>query len=534
MTLNLRFTLLIGLLLALFLGGVGLLTSTQRAETARTAEVAQQERSQLLDEIISLVGYPLAQFTRDYSLWDEMADFLKDPSGEWARINIDASVDTFHLRAAWVLRTDGSLVYAAKGGENAPALPVPAATLREKLSREPFASFFFPLGDGLCEFRAAPIQPSADTARTTPAQGWLIAAYGWDEPHLETLGKLTGAHVTIDTAQAAPATLPRSEGFEIVRPLPGPDGAPVASLKLHYTPAGLASIDEFNRDEILIFLLQGLLLIAATTLCIQRWVLNPVRQIITSLREGDAAPIATLAIRNDETGLIARLVQSHFADRRAIERSERTLAHTLAERTRLGRDLHDNVIQSLFATGMGLTALRNARQATPAEVEAGLDRVKTNLNEVIRDVRAFIVGLEPESLDGKTFSEAVSQLADALRAIRTIQIDIDIDETAAHALPPDLRHHALQLLRETLLNSVRHSGASHIQLSLLGSPDHVILAHTDDGRHASAAENTPAGLGLASIAERVSIVGATCEITPLPQSGTRIRVLYPRSESVYP
>src|SRR5688572_11282672 len=99
MTLNLRFILLLGLLLALFLGGISLLNSTHRTEMSRTILAAQHERGRLLDEVVGLVGYPLSQFTRDYSLWDEMATFVAKPDPEWARINIDPGLNTFRLRA---------------------------------------------------------------------------------------------------------------------------------------------------------------------------------------------------------------------------------------------------------------------------------------------------------------------------------------------------------------------------------------------------------------------------------------------------
>jgi signal transduction histidine kinase len=528
MTLKLRFILLIGLLLALFLGGVYLLNSTHRAETSRVVQAAQQERSRLLDEVLSLVGYPLNQFTRDYSLWDEMANFVAHPNPKWADININASLESFRLRAVWVLRTDGSLVHAAtppRAGEIS-TLPFPTGEVLAKLSREPFAHFYTRIGDELCEIRASPIQPSSDITRASPPLGWLLAAFHWDNAHLATLGKLIDATATLRAQPGLPESQIESGGFDLIRPLPGLDGNAVRYLRFHYNPPNLSTSDDFNRDELLIFALQGLLLIVVTTVCIHAWILSPVKKIITSLREDKPDAVAPLAKHNDETGLIARLVQSHFADRRALERNERALAHTLAERVRLGRDLHDNVIQSLFATGMGLASTQSLVRSSPALVEEGLEQVRATLNEVIRDVRTFIVGLEPDSLQSETFAQAVAHLVDALRSIRPLHFDVDIDDHAALILPPDLRQHALQIVRESLLNSIRHAGATRIQLSLHGSIDNVILALTDDGASASPEDNSPTGLGLSGVAARARLVGAQCEITRLPERGTRVQIRY--------
>jgi signal transduction histidine kinase len=531
MTLNLRFILLLGLLLALFLGGISLLNSTHRTEMSRTILAAQHERGRLLDEVVGLVGYPLSQFTRDYSLWDEMATFVAKPDPEWARINIDPGLNTFRLRAVWVLRTDGSLVYATAPQANEPvtALPFPAGETIARLARDPFARFHTRIEGEICEVRASPIQPSSDIPRTSAPLGWLIAASRWDEAYLATLGKLLDATATLIPHPVRPEPHLETDGVEIIRTLTALQGEGLASLKINYNPPGLSSSEDFNRDELLIFALQGLLLIAVTALCIHMWVLSPVKQIITSLREDRPDAVASLVPRNDETGLIARLVQSHFSDRRALERNERALAHTLAERVRLGRDLHDNVIQSLFATGMGLASTHSFVRSSPALVEEGLEQVRASLNEVIRDVRTFIVGLEPEPLETESFAQAIAHLTEALRSIRPLSFDVDIDDHAALILLPDLRHHALQLVRESFLNSIRHAGATRLQLSLHGSMDGVVLTMIDDGTSASPADNSPTGQGLACLVARANLVGAQCEISRLPERGTRVQVRYPRT-----
>jgi signal transduction histidine kinase len=528
MTLQLRFTLLLGLLLAMFLAGVHVLRSTHRAETLHAIETERQERSRALDELIGLLEYPLDQFTRDYSQWDEMVRFVAAPDPGWATVNIDASLDTFRLRAAWILTPSGRLLYTASRGETSPAPGLPVATdaLLTRLSQDPFARFHLTIGGDLCTLRAAPIQPSSDLSRISPPVGWLIAAEAWDQERLARLGKLLDARATLLSATEVPVQKNLTDGFDITRPLDVLPGSSPAFLKLHYQPPEFASAEDFNRDEMLIFVVQGLLLIVVTSLCVHLWVVRPVKKIIVSLRGDDPSAVAALSRRGDETGLIARLVQSHFADRRSLEQSERSLAHTLAERVRLGRDLHDNVIQSLYATGMGLASTHRHIRTSPDLVEEGLEQIRATLNEVIRDIRTFIVGLEPDSPPGETFTQTVTHLTESLRAIHPLHFEVEIDEDAAHKLPPDQRQHALQIIRESLLNSIRHSGATHLRISLDHSTDTVTLTLTDDGRPASTAENTAAGLGLAALAARARLVGARMEIIRQDDHRTRLQIRY--------
>jgi signal transduction histidine kinase len=143
-------------------------------------------------------------------------------------------------------------------------------------------------------------------------------------------------------------------------------------------------------------------------------------------------------------------------------------------------------------------------------------------------VRTFIIGLEPPALEGKTLAQAIASLADGLRSIRAIQIDTDIDEIATESLPESLRIHIVQLVREAFLNSLRHTGATRLHLSLQSDGEHLRLTLIDDGSSVAPTASSPAAQGLASLAARVAIIGASCEISPLPSRGNRIRVRYPQ------
>ncbi len=111
-------------------------------------------------------------------------------------------------------------------------------------------------------------------------------------------------------------------------------------------------------------------------------------------------------------GIAWDITQRRLAEE-ALRESEQRLRHSLEERIRIGRDLHDGIIQSIYAVGLGLGECRRLVQGNPP-AEHRLDQSIAELNTVIRDVRNFIGGLEPEALRGREFDAALKSIATSL------------------------------------------------------------------------------------------------------------------------
>ena len=113
---------------------------------------------------------------------------------------------------------------------------------------------------------------------------------------------------------------------------------------------------------------------------------------------------------------------------------QQLLTQSLDEKIRLGRDLHDGIIQSLYAVGLTLETVRALVKSNPAEADRQLEHTRAGLNETIRDVRAYITGLAPENLRRGGVANALSALLAELKAGRSAQFDITIDGDAASLL----------------------------------------------------------------------------------------------------
>lgn len=211
----------------------------------------------------------------------------------------------------------------------------------------------------------------------------------------------------------------------------------------------------------------------------------------------------------------------------ALQKSEQRLRRSLQERVQLGRDLHDGIIQSIYAVGLGLQECRNLVQRDPAQAETRLARSVSDLNAVIRDVRNFIVGLEPEALKGREFITALQSLVDTTGRGHAAQCAFEIDGDAAGALDARQAMHVLQIAREALSNSLRHAGARHTVISLQRRNGSVCLEVRDDGAGFEAADRPDSGHGLRNIAARAVELGARHQIHSVPGQGTRVVVEIP-------
>lgn len=201
---------------------------------------------------------------------------------------------------------------------------------------------------------------------------------------------------------------------------------------------------------------------------------------------------------------------------------QQLLTQSLDEKIRLGRDLHDGIIQSLYAAGLTLEAVRALVKDKPDEAERRLDQIRTSLNEAMRDVRTYIVGLAPESLRRAGFARALSHLLAELRAGREAQFDMHIDDEAAAQLSPEQSLEVLQIAREAVSNALRHGRASMITVRMHQGDHEVCLLVQDNGQGFDAASGRDHGHGLVNMHARAARVGASLKVTSSPGHGARV------------
>jgi signal transduction histidine kinase len=202
------------------------------------------------------------------------------------------------------------------------------------------------------------------------------------------------------------------------------------------------------------------------------------------------------------------------------------------ERERIGRDLHDGIIQSIYAVGLSLEDVPDLMSEEPDEARARVERAIDSLDQSIRDIRNFIFGLRPELLEQSGLVGGLAALADEFRVNSMIDVELDTGDAREVILPPDLIGQLLSIAREALSNIARHSKATRGSVRVEAGEGVVRLIISDNGAGFDASKPRGAGhQGLVNMRARASSVGARLEVESEPGAGTRIIVEVPRREA---
>lgn len=206
---------------------------------------------------------------------------------------------------------------------------------------------------------------------------------------------------------------------------------------------------------------------------------------------------------------------------------QQLLTQSLDERIRLGRDLHDGIIQSLYAVGLTIESVRPLVRSNPPEADRRLESTRAGLNETIRDVRDYITGLAPENLRRGGFAHALGALLPELQASGTAEFDLSIDGEAAALLTPDQSLQALQIAREAVSNALRHGSATRVSLRMHHDNDKVCLLIQDNGTGFDPTHRRDGGHGLLNMEARARQLGATLHVTSRVNEGSRVLATLP-------
>ena len=199
------------------------------------------------------------------------------------------------------------------------------------------------------------------------------------------------------------------------------------------------------------------------------------------------------------------------------------------ERERISKDLHDGIIQNMYAVGLSLEDVPELMDDDRAEAAARVERAIDAIHLSIKDIRNFIFGLRPELLEGASVVVGLAALAEEYRHNMIVDLELRVPDAVPEP-PAEVTGHLLAIVAESLSNIARHSMASRASLALTttGDGEMLELAIEDNG-----VGFDPAGViklghqGLANTRERASRIGGTLTIDSRPGEGTRVVVRVP-------
>lgn len=207
-----------------------------------------------------------------------------------------------------------------------------------------------------------------------------------------------------------------------------------------------------------------------------------------------------------------------------------TRAQAREERERLSQDLHDNILQSLYAVGMQLEAGRLSSDKSQRKSRAYTTQAIDQLNRLVVDVRQYIALLKHQSTPAMDFGQALRHLVASFSAPGQTAPAVEIDAPVIALITPEQGEHLLNIAREALSNSMRHSGATHRWVRLSHTGAAVRLEISDDGVGFDPKKQRRRGHGLGHMAARAKRIRARFRMESRPREGTRITVDLPIEE----
>ncbi len=205
------------------------------------------------------------------------------------------------------------------------------------------------------------------------------------------------------------------------------------------------------------------------------------------------------------------------------QRLERTRELAVAqERTRLARDLHDSVTQTLFGLTLAAESAAHLAEGVDPRLATQIGRLRTLAAAARDDMRILIETLRPVDVDNEGLGEALRKRVDLVGRVHDVAVTVEI--SGDPQLPPAVARELFYVANEALANALQHAQAGRIEVSLSEQVDRIVLRVADDGRgfDLAATDRSSRRLGLTSMRERVEAVGGTLVIRTAPGAGTDI------------
>lgn len=255
------------------------------------------------------------------------------------------------------------------------------------------------------------------------------------------------------------------------------------------------------------------------------------RSIYAQHKDGHEFPAeaAIAKLQRDDERLFI-VIMRDITQRQRVEDEVRTQAQrnaVAAERSRLARDLHDAVTQTLFSASVIADVLPRIWERNPDEGRRRLEELRLLNRGALAEMRTLLLELRPSALMDGDLSELLRQLAASIASRSRVKVDIRIEGQIA--LSPDVKVSLYRIAQEALNNVAKHSNATEARVELLvESPNvpqaHVRLTVTDNGNGFDTTINKPTHIGLDIMRERATAMDAQLTLHSEIGKGTTVHV----------
>ncbi len=313
------------LLLAAFLCGVIAIYEVQRnQQIEKLVKEKRQDKEALVREILNFQGAPAKMLTDDYSLWDEMVEFIRKPDKRWAELNLQSAYKTFQSDLIWIFDPNGTLVHSGSSPKAAAILDsIPAGSWIPELKKNPFRHFYLSFGNQLFEFWSAPVHPVNDVSRKGAAWGYFISGRVIDSAVIDKIARLseTRAHLEISGTSKSKPPAHQTAVPDLEIDLPDLHDKAAARLVLTYDSSFIEEHKTHSLYKLIIILLISAFIVFIIYFFSKRWITRPLGILYHSMNTNRPELSYPIQSHSGEFGGMARLIERFYEQRTQLIRN---------------------------------------------------------------------------------------------------------------------------------------------------------------------------------------------------------------------
>ncbi len=232
---------------------------------------------------------------------------------------------------------------------------------------------------------------------------------------------------------------------------------------------------------------------------------------------------------DDEAALVTLAAQAAIAIENARLYEQASRVSVLEERHRIGMDLHDGAMQTLYGLGLLIESAADEVHRHPELVRQDLGRAVDRLNAAIADLRSYVLGLRPIGGNDGPLAESLPALVEQIASNALLVTTVNVAPEAEGLLDREAREAIFYVAADALGNIARHARAHRVSVHLGVEHNRVVLDVADDGVGFESGRAMD-GFGLRNMRERAFAVGGLLRVETAPRRGTRVRLELPVKE----
>jgi signal transduction histidine kinase/ActR/RegA family two-component response regulator len=576
-----KITLLLLAVVAVFIAGLGAFRLYDRSKFARIAGDRETERKQSFERFLEKDGEPLETLALYDAYWDQMVDAIAKRDKAWFEKNVnDVTLIGYKANAAWIYAPDATLVYSKDSTDaTPPELPLPREAFTKLFAANPLAYFFIKIQDDLYEIRGATIHGSLDDG-AAPERGFLFVGRLWNTTALEEKAMFSNNNKVSVVPPGRYANQVKNDEHDglivFARPLHAWDGSQLAEVIVRNESPTVRELHRSSERLWVAFCVFAVVVLLLISLSVVRWVSQPLRHIMDTLKRNDLKPIERLCWDHSEFGELARTTRKFFEQRdnlmremeerrvtqEALRKSEEELRHSQkmeAVGRLAGGVAHDfnNLLTAIIGYAE-LIATRTSSNSLAKQNAELIGKAGEQAAALTRQLLAFSRKqiLQPKVIDLNTL---VVEMEKLLRRVIGERFDLQSHPNAKNgrvkADPSQLEQVVLnlgvnardamprggKLIIRTENVSLNRETAPQISSSLRPG-DYVVLSVTDTGAGMDAetmshifepffttkGPGKGTGLGLATVYGIVRQTGGGISVESEPGQGTTFQIYLPQ------